>query len=252
MKRISLIALFAVFNIYAHEFVIKPNQTDAVAGQKIPFSVQVTHRFMISEEIEDSASVDIALFEKGKKGSESRLFVNESFLTLDGTVTPVQKGAAIITGHRRSVAWSKTTQGWQVGNRKTLKGVLESNLYEKFAKALIIVDNDDTGFDAVVGDRLEIVPMASPTKCKVGDKLSFKVLFGGEPLKTEVKAVYDGFSRENDSYTFSGESDTNGVAAIPITSKGVWMVRAENTVPPDDKDMYGKHNLRAVYIFEIR
>jgi uncharacterized GH25 family protein len=252
MKQIVLIALLAACNIYAHEFIIKPNQTDGVVGQKIPFCVQVTHRYMISEEIEDSAYVDIALFEKGKKGPESKLFVNESFLTLDGTVTPAQKGAAIIPGHRRPVAWSKTTQGWQVGNRKTLKGVLESNLYEKFAKALITVDDDDTGFDAVVGDRLEIVPAASPAKCKVGDKLSFKVLFDGKPLATEVKAVYHGFSREKDNYTFTGETDKNGIAAVPITSKGLWMVRAENTVPPEDKDMYGKHNIRAVYIFEIR
>ncbi len=252
MKNLLLAALISASSLFAHEFIVKPGQCDAQAGQKVPFNVMVAHRFMVSEEVEDSSYVDITLYQNGKKSEESELTVNESFLTLDGVVTPKKKGAALIVGHRRAMAWSKTTQGWKVGNKETLKGVIESNLYEKFAKVLLVVDGDDTGYDAVIGNRLEIVPLSSPDKARAGDEVSFKVLFDGKPLASEVKAGYDGFSRGNNTYAFAGNTDENGVITVPFDSKGLWMIRVDHTVTPEDEKKYGKHNMRAVYIFEIR
>lgn len=255
MKRllqvVTTIALTASA-LFSHEFVVKPAHTDAKSGKNIPFSAMVAHRFMASEEIEDSSYVDIYLVENGKKSKEVALTENKQFLTLDGVVTPTQKGGAIISAHRRAMAWSKTTKGWKIGDRKTLKGVLETNLYEKFCKVQLSVDGDDTGFDTVLGDRLEIVPLSSPLAARPGDELSFKILFDGKPLAATVQAGFDGFSPYNNAYAFSGDTDENGVITIPMDSKGLWLVRVSHDAKPKDEKNHGKHNIRAIYVFEIR
>lgn len=255
MKRLlqvcTAVAL-SVSSILAHEFVLKPVHTDAKVGSKLPLSAMVAHRFMVSEEIENIDYVDIKLVEAGKKGESISLKPNDAYLTLDGVVEPTKKGGAIISGHRKAMAWSKTTQGWKVGDKKTLKGVLESNLYEKFCKVQLTVDGDDSGFDTVLGDRLEIVPLSSPLNARPGDELSFQILFDGKPLAATVQAGYDGFSRHNNGYAFSGDTDESGIITIPMHSKGLWLVRVNHDAEPKDKKTYGKHNIRAIYIFEIR
>ncbi len=255
MKRLykQLLAVLLVsVNLYSHEFIVKPVHTDGDVNKPIPYSVMVAHRFMMSEEIEDSSYVEISLIEKGNRANGSELTANKSLLTLDGSVTPTKKGGAQIIAHRKAMPWSKTTKGWVVGNKETLKGVIESNLYEKFCKVQLVVDGDDTGYDRVVGDRLEIVPVSSPEKARIGDEIKFRILFNGKPLASTVQAGFDGFSKGANTYAFSGDTDENGVITIPFHHAGLWMVRVDHTVPAEDQKLYKKHNTRAIYMFEIR
>ncbi len=252
MKRQLLMSMLLATSIFAHEFIVKPQQSDATVGKAIPFGVMVAHRFCISEELEKSEYVNISLWEDGKKSKEADLAENNAFLTLDGTVTPTKKGGAIIAGHREAMAWSKTTKGWAVGDKKTLKGVLETNLYEKFAKVLLVVDGDDSGFDDIIGDRLEIIPLTSPAAARPGDEIQFKVLFDGKPLTTTILAGFDGFSKGQNTYAFSGDTDENGIVTIPFYSGGLWFVRANHTIDAEDQELYNEHNIRANYMFELR
>lgn len=252
MKKNIMMAMALAGSLFAHEFIVKPQQVDAQVGKPVPFGVMVAHRFFVSEELEDSSYVDLSLYQDGKKGERVGLSENSSFLTLDGTVTPKKKGAAIIAGHRKAMPWSNTTKGWVVGTKETLKGVIETNLYEKYTKVLLVVDGDDTGYDAKVGDRLEIIPLSSPAKARPGDEIKFQILFDGKPFTTNVLAGFDGFSKGNNTYAFSGDTDENGIITIPFYRDGLWMVRVQNTIPAEDQKLFNEHNIRASYMFEIR
>ncbi len=257
MKPLKLLFTFSAIllvasNIAAHEFMVKPIHTDAKVGDKIGLSAMVAHRLMVSEEVEDTNYLSISLFENGKKGSEVSLTVNNQLLTVDGVVTPTKKGGAIIAGHREAMVWSKTTTGWKVGDPKKIKGVLESSKYEKFCKVQLTVDGSDNGYDAVIGDRLEIVPLSSPNSTKPGEEISFKILFDGKPLSANVQAGFDGFSSQNNAYCFTADSDENGVITVPVYRDGLWFVRVSHDAEPKNKELYKKHNIRAIYVFEIK
>lgn len=64
------------------------------------------------------------------------------------------------------------------------------NAREKFAKELIGASGHD-----VLGHKLEIVPESNVMKTRVGEEIAFKILLDGKPLKSQVYATYDGFSR---------------------------------------------------------
>lgn len=238
--------------LFAHEFVIKPSHCVVDAESDVPFQVMVMHRAMVSEEIERREYTDIALFADNKKGEPVSLVENEIWQTLDGKVTLPKEGAALIVGHRRAIPWSKTTKGMEIGNKETLKGVIESSLYEKFCKVLLLVDDDNTGFDAVIGDRLELVPLTDSDDFKVGEEVAFQVLLDGKPFVGVVSAGFDGFSIGNNTFAFSGETNAQGIVQIPLGEKGLWYVRVATVVTPEDTDLYKDHNITALYVFDVR
>ena len=67
-------------------------------------------------------------------------------------------------------------------------GATNARKIEKFSKALVNVKSDDNGFATVVGDALEIIPMTNPAIAKVGDEITVKVVYKGQPLTTNVYA----------------------------------------------------------------
>ena len=65
---------------------------------------------------------------------------------------------------------------------KAFVGVVPSSSVGNCSRAL-------AGFDNVLGQVLEIVPLNDPTKLRVGDTITFQVLFKGEPLADAHVAV---------------------------------------------------------------
>ncbi len=246
-----VLTLACTSTLLSHEFMVKPVHTDVSSGDNLPFSAMVAHRLMVSEEVEDTSYLDVTLFENGEKSDEVELTVNNQFLTVDGVVSPTNKGGAIIAGHRRGIIWSNTTSGWQAGDPSELSGVIESNIYEKFCKVQLTVDGSDEGYDAVIGDRLEIVPLSSPLAAEPSDEMQFKILFDGEPLVTTVQAGFDGFSKLNNAYAFSADTDQNGIITVPFYRDGTWFVRVNHEIIPEDDNGIKKHNMRAIYVFDI-
>lgn len=47
--------------------------------------------------------------------------------------------------------------------------------------------------------------------------------------------TYDSYGKEHDVYAHTVETDTDGVARIPIDEPGLWMVR-DNHMPPLQSD----------------
>ena len=86
-------------------------------------------------------------------------------------------------------------------------------------------------------------------RAKVGDELTFRVLFEGKPLTANVLATYAGFSRHHNTYAYATMS-RDGIAHIRITHSGEWMVQVERRMEVTDKD-YDLHVLKAVLVFPV-
>ena len=233
---------------FAHEFLIKPERWNSYkTGQKLPIAVHSTHVFMTGEEIEDPKTVQLSY-----AGEKITLTPNHAWLTQDGTITLKAGSAAIIEGHRLPILWSETPKGGMEGGRGTHKDAITAGSYEKFAKLLLPVDGNTSGFDKVFGHKLEIVPVTNPLTAKVGDELLFKVLLNGKAAQFEtIEATYDGFTDIPGAWAYSASPVKHGEAAVKISSSGLWIVRVAVKLPNKTAE-YDEEILRAVLIFPVK
>lgn len=211
------------------------------SGAKLPFNIMATHVFMVSEEVEPVNTVKAWLFE-GDKSTPVGLKENHTLKTVDGTVTPSRKGIAILAGQLHESIEATKVAG---SNRS------QRIKREKFAKTLVTVSADDDSDKKVLGHKLEIVPISSVTKARAGDELSIKILLDGKPLRSQLFATYDGFSRRSMTFAYVTESATDGLAVVKVTSPGVWTVRVEKRIEANAKE-FDLLALKATLVFLVR
>ena len=239
--------------LYAHEFVIKPNNLNPKKGDAVNSEFMAAHIFMISDEMEDPKDVEVELLQnKVKTPVAVKANPDASAKDLVGEVVYPADGTAWLLGRRLPQIWSQTTDGMKAGDKKSLKDdeVLYTEKYEKFAKLLLSASPDDKTFSQPVGHLLEIVPENNPATLKVGDELKVKVLYNGKPIVTPVFASYDGFSKRENVYAYSIEPEDADEIYVKITHPGLWVVRTAYKAP-GDKDIKA-HVLRSVLEFEVK
>ena len=129
------------------------------------------------------ASYSLLAIERDKS-SPVDLKENHFLETLDVNVN--RKGTAVLVGHVQEPIETVKAEG----SNRSLK-----SKREQFAKGLIGVSGDDDGYKKASGQKLEIVLESNVMKTRVGEEITFKILLDGKPLKSQVYATYDGFSR---------------------------------------------------------
>ncbi|MDR1742045.1 MAG: DUF4198 domain-containing protein [Synergistaceae bacterium] len=252
MKKLVLglfLAWVSLAGAQAHELIIKPSSTSA-SGDVLPMALYSTHVFIAKEEVEDASRINAGVF-----GVADNLLLapGDGLLAFDA---PVSKGTAIITAVKDGGIWSVTNEGGMAGSRGELESrglkVLRASKNDKYAKMVVNPSEGDSGFSAVVGHELEIVPMGNPATAKVGDLFEVKLLLRGQPLSAPVWATRDGFSDIPNTYAYYTESGADGVAKIKLTEPGLWMVRTlkEEQAPKDGG--YDVRSLRAVLTFGVK
>ena len=184
------------------------------------------------------ASYSLLAIERDKS-SPVDLKENHSLETLDGVVNVNRKGTAVLVGHLQEPIETVKAEG---SNRS-----LKSNR-EQFAKGLIGVSGDDDGYKKASGQKLEIVPESNVMKTRVGEEVTLKILLDGKPLKSQVYATYDGFSRRSTTFASATESLEDGIAYVKVTSPGVWMVRVEKRIEANARD-FDLLSLKASLVF---
>ena len=225
----------------AHEFIIKPAQLHVENGAKLPFNIMATHFFFVSEEVEPVDTVKAWLVE-GDKSTAVEIKENHILETLDGVVSLSRRGTAILAGHLQEPVEMIKAEG---SNRS------QKIKREKFAKALVTVSDNDDSYQRVLGHKLEIVPVSNVMKARVGDELALKILLDGKPLKGQLFATYDGFSRRHMTFAYATESSEDGIAFVKVTSPGVWMVRVEKRIEASAKD-FDLLSLKATLVFSVQ
>jgi uncharacterized GH25 family protein len=225
----------------AHEFLIKPAQLRVESGARVSFRIMATHFFMVDEEAEPANTVKAWLAE-GDKNTNVEFKENPALKTLQGTATVQRKGTAILVAHLQEPVDATKIQG---SNRS------QRIKREKFAKALVTVTADDDGYKKALGHKLEIVPVSNVTKAKAGEELSFRILLDGKPLRGQVQATYDGFSRRSMTFAYATEALEDGVAHVKVTNHGLWMIRVEKRLETNAKD-FDLLGLKATLVFSFQ
>ena len=216
----------------AHEFIVKPDKTQAAKGESVGVQAQAAHVFMISEEAEPVETVVIELIQ-GNAKEPVKLAEDAKAKALVGKAALPADGPAMIVGHRLPQTWSDTTEGVLEGGRKDLeakgKKVLKVGKYEKFAKTMLNPAANDGLYKKVLGHDLEIVLLTNPADIKAGDDIKAEVLLNGKPVKAPLGLTYDGYSAEQDAYMAKAETGADGMASFKVTKPGLWMLRTEVT-----------------------
>src|SRR5580765_5487133 len=187
------------------------------------------------------ASYSLLAIERDKS-SPVDLKENHSLETLDGVVNVNRKGTAVLVGHIQEPIELVKAEG----SNRSLK-----IKREKFAKGLIGVSGDDDGYKKASGQKLEIVPESNVMKTRVGEEVTLKILLDGKPLKSQVYATYDGFSRRATTFASATESLEDGIAYVKVTSPGVWMVRVEKHIEANARD-FELLSLKAFLVFSVQ
>lgn len=249
----SLCLLGAADLASAHEFIAKPDKTQAAKGETVGVQAQASHVFMISEEAEPAETVVLELVQGGET-LPVKLAEDGKVKALTGKATLPADGSAMLVGHRLPQIWSDTTEGVLEGGRKALeaqgKKVLKVGKYEKFAKTLINPAAKDDLYKKVVGHDLEIVLLTNPADVRSGSEIKAEVLLNGKPVKAPLGLTYDGYSTEMDQYAEKVETGADGMAVLKVTKPGLWMLRTEYTEKLSDGSA-DKRNMRATYVFPV-
>ncbi|MCL2310294.1 MAG: DUF4198 domain-containing protein [Proteobacteria bacterium] len=244
----------AATSAHAHEFLLKPDRFTFKKGETVYIHAMASHVFMVSEEMEPLDTVE-AKVRRGKTITPLKLTENAKGLQLETSFSPTADAPVLLFGRRFDDVVCATTRGMRDGTRKELeaKGLIVKSCtrYEKFTKVWLNTRVADKNFAELVGQKLEIIPLADPAFAKVGDEMQFKVLYDGKPLSTAAWATYDGFSKRENTYAYYTEADAQGVLNVKITAPGVWMVRVAHAMKAGGGDVETVET-RAVAMFEVR
>lgn len=98
--------------------------------------------------------------------------------------------------------------------------------YSKHVKAILQVgDEKSPHFNTVFGYPIEFVPLSNPYQIKTGDRLAFKLLLDGKPLKNQtVHYSSRNSTRSQDDSEGSTSTDDQGIFVIYINKPGIWYV----------------------------
>lgn len=118
------------------------------------------------------------------------------------------------------------------------------------AKTVLNIGGFKKGFDKIVGNPLEILPLKNPSQLKKDDVLPLKVLYEGKPLPNAYfNATFGGFSEEKDLWI---TTDNEGVGQIKLPEKGRWLVTVIHEIPYPDPVICDKYRYTYSLTFEVK
>jgi uncharacterized GH25 family protein len=124
--------------------------------------------------------------------------------------------------------------------------------YSKHVKAVFQVgDRRTDGFQTVFGYPAELIPLDNPYSLEAGGTLRVRCLVNGQP--TAGLAVLAGGRRPDGSRLKRLEvaSNAEGIAAVPLSSRGHWYVKFIHMAKVDDGDV-DYESTWATLTFEVR
>lgn len=112
-------------------------------------------------------------------------------------------------------------------------GARVKEVFSRFAKALILAGDlpnksRGSGYDQVLGQRLELVPEANPYALTGGGELRVRLLYEGKPLAGVLVAA---LQKGRPEARISARSDKEGRVRLRLDRPGFWLVKAVHMVP---------------------
>jgi uncharacterized GH25 family protein len=247
MRAISLtLILFTSWLAQAHEFWMQPKKFRYAVGDEATVNFMVgenfvgefwdlkKHRVILLDhyagsyfrDLHNEVKPDLARHLEVKLQKEgTHLFVmrsNNAFIELEGEKFNAylkEDGLDDVYNHR-------------VRTQTLYKPATE--FYARCAKLLLQAGatTDDT-YKKEAGLPLEIVPVQNPYTLKIGDEITFKLLYEGKPLEFTLMKVWnrkDGNTIMQNIYT-----QKDGMITTRLSNTGSWMVSAVKMVPSKEE-----------------
>jgi uncharacterized GH25 family protein len=164
----------------------------------------------------------------------------------------VAAGSHLVAGQRRSGFYTKTTEGGRKASKKGLDNAVKCSWSTMSMKAVVNVGAGNGAVDRVVGQPLEIVPLADPAGLKTGDTMPLRVLFRGQPFGGEITAVYHGFADRKEIEAGRVATDQAGFGRLRLAAPGVWLLRVRHELPFRQPEECDVESYVATLTFQVR
>ncbi|MBK1833501.1 DUF4198 domain-containing protein [Roseibacillus ishigakijimensis] len=142
-------------------------------------------------------------------------------------------------------SYFQTTKKMMAGR----EGVAGSSHNIKFAKTLV-TSAESKGFEAVLGQQLEIVPLANPASLEAGDTLPVGVFFEGKPLPEAKVTVVEITEPMSDSSP-SATTDAEGTAQVPLAQGGFLVLRTDHVAEGSTPELADEDHFSATLVLAI-
>ena len=116
----------------------------------------------------------------------------------------------------------------------------------KFGKALLKTGGSSSGFDRVVGHRLELIPRSDPFAHGTGGELGVEIQFDGKPLAGATVHLYaDSSTGDTTPYVADGA----GVVRVPLSRGGQHLLSVLHEVPSRHPELATRDVYAATLVF---
>ncbi|MDR1083403.1 MAG: DUF4198 domain-containing protein [Deltaproteobacteria bacterium] len=249
---LSVLAIGFSAQASAHDFwaeAVKPK-----ANQKLSALIGYGHNYPVGEEI-PAEEISTRFLPPKVTGDGGELTLEQGkapreFLTADNL--PV--GNYVVTIETPGGFSTRTSDGWTRKPKNESPGAKSCSNYFRYGKEAIVLGGAKySGLAAKpVGQELEFVPQADPSKIKAGQPFPVKVIYKGQPLRGgEVSAYLAGMVKDNAALFFQAATDQDGqVNIIPLKS-GDWLAKVSVEEPYQNKSVCDTINYTASYTFRV-
>ncbi|MDO4643001.1 MAG: DUF4198 domain-containing protein [Cardiobacteriaceae bacterium] len=175
----------------------------------------------------------------------------------------IGKGVYWVSAIYQPTFWSKNKDGWKMQSLKEMPDASTCQQAQMFSKTLVVTGDaavDVAAISKPIGQNLEIVPLADPTKVKVDEVFPLQVFYGGKPLAdATVTATSDTFIEKDiesaedhrEIQAFSGKTSEDGkVNLVPLT-EGLWKVKVAHKTPFEDAKTCMENSNTSIFVFPI-
>ena len=136
---------------------------------------------------------------------------------------------------------------------KGVSGEVANEKYSKHVKAILQVDKTKTDhFATELGYPIEFIPLKNPYKLSIGDEMSFKLLYLGEPLGNKTVHVSSRRSTAvKEGLETSLKTNNKGEVSFTIENEGHWYIATIHMLESDEENFDYESNW-ATLTFEVK
>jgi nickel transport protein len=238
---VAAITVITCVNASAHDILLLPaNASNAPEfsltikyGHPADYSLPDREKIFVLDVYPAGGGAPVSLLSDMKENTADTLALKASRESL-GTNGVAIIGARFDNGYYAEV----DKDHYYNTSKRELPTAEKSGHYLKFAKALVPVSPSEseklTGYDRVLGYRLELIPQENPFSLKAGDVLPVQVLFDGKPVEAgvEVDIISGEFPMTKGMELPIFKTNEHGIAKVKLERSGTQSLGADRIVSP--------------------